>query len=44
MEGITIDQARGELKTKFVLDNATSGFQPLYGPKDKRVLVIPSSC
>jgi hypothetical protein len=38
--GILIDQATGELKTKFVLDNATSGFQPLYGPKDKRVLVI----
>lgn len=38
--GITIDQATGELKTKFVLDNATSGFQPLYGPKDRRVLVI----
>jgi hypothetical protein len=25
------DCATGELKTKFVLDNATSGFQPLYG-------------
>jgi hypothetical protein len=38
--GITIDQATGELTTKFVLDDSTSGFQPLYGPKDKRVLVI----
>lgn len=38
--GITIDQTTGELKTRFVLDNPTSGFQPLYGHKDKRVLVI----
>jgi len=38
--GIKIDQATGELRTAFVLDNATSGFQPLIGPKDKRVLVI----
>ncbi|MGB7563416.1 MAG: hypothetical protein WBM08_01555, partial [Prochlorococcaceae cyanobacterium] len=38
--GITIDQATGQLNTKFLLDNPTSGFQPLYGPRDKRVLVI----
>ena len=38
--GIKIDQATGELKTAFILDDMTSGFQPLYGPPDKRVLVI----
>lgn len=38
--GIKIDQATGEMKTAFVLDNMTSTFQPLYGPADKRVLVL----
>ena len=38
--GIKIDQATGELKTVFVLDDRTTGFQPLVGPPDKRVLVI----
>ena len=38
--GIKIDQATGELKTVFVLDNMSTTFQPMYGPKDKRVLVL----
>lgn len=38
--GIKIDEATGELKTAFVLDDGTSGFQPLIGPPDKRVLLL----
>lgn len=38
--GIKIDQGTGELKTAFVLDNMSTTFQPMYGPKDKRVLVL----
>ncbi len=38
--GIRIDQATGELKLAFVLDNMSTTFQPMYGPKDKRVLVL----
>ena len=41
--GIKIDQATGELKPVFVLDDMTSGFQPLYGSPDKRVLVISNA-
>jgi hypothetical protein len=38
--GIKIDPATGELTTAFVLDNITSTFQPVFGPADKRVLVL----
>jgi hypothetical protein len=38
--GIMIDQATGELKVAFVVDNTTTTFQPLIGPKDKRVLLL----
>lgn len=38
--GIRIDPATGELSTSFVLDNITSTFQPVFGPADKRVLVL----
>ena len=38
--GIRIDPATGELSTAFVLDNITSTFQPVFGPADKRVLVL----
>jgi hypothetical protein len=38
--GITLDQATGEMKTVFVIENPTSGFQPLIGPKDQRVLLL----
>ena len=38
--GIKIDQGTGEMKTAFVLDDATTGFQPLIGPKERRVLIL----
>jgi hypothetical protein len=38
--GIKLDPATGDMKTEFVLDVATTGFQPLFGPKDRRVLVL----
>lgn len=38
--GIKIDRATGEMTVKYVLDNVTNTFQPLFGPPDKRVLVL----
>ena len=38
--GIKLDQATGELEVVFVLDDVTNTFQPLIGPKDKRILLI----
>jgi hypothetical protein len=38
--GIKLDQVTGELKTAFVIDNSTNAFQPLIGPKDRRVLLL----
>ena len=38
--GIKIDQATGAMETKFVIDDISNTFQPLIGPKDKRVLVV----
>ena len=38
--GIKLDQATGELKLAFVVDDTTTTFQPLIGPKDKRVLLL----
>ncbi|MEO8125171.1 MAG: hypothetical protein ABI633_14080, partial [Burkholderiales bacterium] len=38
--GIKLDPATGDLKTMWVLDNTTTTFQPLIGPKDKRVLML----
>jgi len=38
--GIKLDQATGEAKVAFVLDDVTTTFQPLIGPKDKRVLLL----
>jgi hypothetical protein len=38
--GIKLDQATGEMKTVFVVDDMTNAFQPLIGPKDERVLVL----
>ena len=38
--GITLDQATGEMNIVFVIENPTSGFQPLLGPKDQRVLLL----
>ena len=41
--GIKIDQASGEMKTVFVVDDTTTAFQPLIGPKDKRVLLLSNA-
>lgn len=38
--GIKLNPETGELSTVFVLDQASTTFQPLIGPKDKRVLVL----
>ena len=38
--GIQIDQATGEMRVAFVVDNVTTTFQPLIGPKDRRVLLL----
>jgi hypothetical protein len=38
--GIKLDQATGELKTVFAVDNMTTSLQTLIGPKDQRVLVV----
>lgn len=38
--GIRLDQATGAMKTVFVIDDKTTGFQPVVGPKDHRVLVL----
>ena len=38
--GIKLDQGTGELKTLWVVDNPTTTFQPLFGPPDKRVLLL----
>jgi hypothetical protein len=38
--GIKLDQKTGSLKLQFVVNNMTTTFQPLIGPKDKRVLLL----
>jgi hypothetical protein len=38
--GIKIDPATGDMKVAFVVDDITTTFQPLIGPKDKRVLLL----
>ncbi|MGB7934627.1 MAG: hypothetical protein WCH04_20860 [Gammaproteobacteria bacterium] len=38
--GIKIDPVTGKLKTAFVVDDTTTTFQPLIGPKDRRVLLL----
>jgi hypothetical protein len=38
--GIRLDQTTGELKVVFVLDDRTNTFQPLIGPKDRRILLL----
>jgi hypothetical protein len=38
--GIQLDPATGDMKVAYVLDVTTTGFQPLIGPKDKRVLML----
>jgi hypothetical protein len=38
--GVKLDPQTGEMKTAWVIDDTTTGFQPLIGPKDKRVLLL----
>ena len=38
--GVKIDPQTGEMKTAWVIDDITLGFQPLIGPKDQRVLLL----
>jgi hypothetical protein len=38
--GITLDQKTGKLETAFVIDAISNTFQPVIGPKGKRVLVV----
>ena len=40
LAGIKLDPATGEMKTVFVVDDMTTAFMPLFGPKDKRVLLV----
>jgi hypothetical protein len=41
--GIKIDQATGEMKTVFVVDDTTNAFMPLIGPKDKRLILLSNA-
>ena len=38
--GIKLDPATGDMNVAFVLDDMTTTFQPLIGPKDARVLLL----
>jgi hypothetical protein len=38
--GIRLDPATGDMKTVWVIDDMTTSFQPLIGPKDKRVMLL----
>ena len=38
--GVKIDPASGDMKVAFVVDDITTTFQPVIGPKDKRVLLL----
>jgi hypothetical protein len=38
--GLKFDQQTGEMKTLWVIDVTSTGFMPLIGPKDKRVLLL----
>ncbi len=38
--GIRLDQTTGKMEVAFVVDDMTNTFQPLIGPKDRRVLLL----
>ncbi len=40
LAGIKLDPDTGDMETVFVVDDMTTAFMPLFGPKDKRVLVV----
>lgn len=39
LAGIKFDPSTGEMKNVFIVDNMTTAFMPLIGPKDKRVVL-----
>ncbi len=41
--GIRINPDTGALKTAFVVDDATTTFQPVIGPRDRRVLLLTNA-
>jgi len=41
--GIKIEQTTGKLELAFVVDDATTTFQPVIGPKEKRVLLLTNA-
>jgi hypothetical protein len=41
--GIRLDQATGDMKVAFVVDDVTSTFQAVLGPKDRRVLLLTNA-
>ncbi len=41
--GIRINQDTGEMKVAFVVEDATTTFQPVIGPKDRRVLLLTNA-
>jgi len=41
--GIRLDQATGEMTVAFVVDDVTSTFQPVIGPKERRVLLLTNA-
>ena len=41
--GITLDPKSGNLEVAFVVDNATTTFQPVIGAKDRRVLLLTNA-
>lgn len=41
--GIKLDQASGDMTVAFVVNDITSTFQPLLGPKDRRVLMLTNA-
>jgi hypothetical protein len=41
--GIKLDPATGKMEVAFVVDDVTSTFQPVIGPKDRRVLLLTNA-
>ena len=41
--GIKIDQTTGEMKALWMVDDITSAFQPLIGPKDQRIMLLSNA-
>ena len=41
--GMKLDPETGDIEVVFIVDNSTNAFQPIIGPKDKRVLVMSNA-